>query len=213
MSWKELNWEKGLFRLWFVFTTIWVLCGGIATIYFAHEYLTLVNYEKTISASKEKIDKILKERETSSKVGQPHKSGRYMSEEELLAMPNDKNKQMGGKGTKKGRWVDVEENERGNPYTQLCDEDLLAILNEGQYFRLLKVLPRKEQKEILSIAIHDFRNLSSEKQNKMLDALTYGSNRNREIMTVLIVVTVFPPILLFLIGYASLWAFRGFRPK
>jgi hypothetical protein len=58
----SLNWGKGLFRLWFVIATILVLCGGIATIFLVNEYFTLINYEKTIDASKEKMIRFLKKR-------------------------------------------------------------------------------------------------------------------------------------------------------
>jgi hypothetical protein len=56
MSLRDINWRRGLLRLWLLFTVPWVIILGLLTVNESKTYFERVNIEKKIRALKQGIE-------------------------------------------------------------------------------------------------------------------------------------------------------------
>jgi hypothetical protein len=180
MSIRDINWRRGLFRLWIIVSIPWIVGFGYVTLGDINKYYTRIQAEKEIKGAIEQFDKSWRKKEKAEVIDKL-KQEKMVNDivEELLSGQSAKSSQI-----------------------------KLAHTDE-----LIKSLPREEQKKALSELISGFSNLSSDRQEEMLDALNYGSKHLKDEAFLLAGFTFIPPILFFLIGFSLLWAFRGFLTK
>jgi hypothetical protein len=183
MSIKDINWGKGLFRLWIIVSIPWIVGFGYVTLGTINKYYTRIQAEKEVKGAIERFDISWRKKE-------------QLDIKEQWAKRTDK----------KEKWV-LDEQPKSGHYVDLPK---IKFDTTGD---LIKKLPREMQKEALSKIIVGFSSLSSDRQENILDALNYGSKTLKDDAFFFTGLTFIPPILFFLMGFVVLWAFRGFLPK